>query len=543
MENDIATPAEKKFSRFKFRENWPLWSGGVAFAFAIFCLLYNQIVPQYPTYYRIPVIYALLVLSSATLIFIPIILVIALVLIGIGFRHWAPFLVALLAHLSACYFCLVTAFTGTGVTHQQSLTFRSHVYYLGKVWDNSDWDSPETSFIVYDCDSIGFLCMPVYLSGSYYSGYDHYIDDIVENTALIADATNNKVYLRVGNDVLYVKDVEPDQPPAPVQLPALALLNLQNADQVTELLTLIRGSVSQLVWSPDGNTLAVGGKFSYLAQSDEPGVWLYDLDKLQAAPRLLKINYQGHPGLSAESVAFSPDGHLLAAGGYDYTVRLWNVDTGEQIGVLPGHGDTVDVVAFSPNGKTLASGSWYHEVWLWDVESLSNKAILQNENHFAGLYSAAFSPDGTLLASAGGELNVWDLASGEIQTTIPLPGEYPVVYSVTFSPDGKRLAYGGSRSILRLWDVEKNADVVSFELPGDAFYSIWSVAFSPDGSLLAAGDSRGLVRIWDAETGKQLTELAGHINQVKSVAFSPDGKLLASASADGTIRLWGVPEA
>jgi WD40 repeat protein len=182
-------------------------------------------------------------------------------------------------------------------------------------------------------------------------------DDILANTKLFTNPLDNMIYLQVNKDIVYVKDVETGNQPVPITLSPLRTVTNANATQLTEIAKFVRGATSQLVWSPDGSTLAVGGGFAYVPQSDLTGVWLYNLDQLQDKPHLLEIDYQGHSGLSAASVAFSPDGRLLAAGATDYTVRLWDVESGEQIAVLPVHGDIVDAVAFSPDGKLLASGS------------------------------------------------------------------------------------------------------------------------------------------------------------------------------------------
>jgi WD40 repeat protein len=538
-------------NRQHFRDNWPLWLAGFAIVFSLICLLYTETIPQYPDYSRSRVIYPLLIFATNVIILIPVILFVSLATLGIwallhhNFNSWTIFGIALLINGATCYFCAATALFGFGVSHFQTLEFYGRIYHVGKFSDNSDWDTPSTSFIVYECDQLGILCTPIYLSYGFYTGYDLYFDDILANTKLFANPLDNMLYFQVNKDIVYVKDIETVTRSAPVRLPPLTIITNANAVQLTEIVKYIRGSTSQLAWSPDGETLAVGGQFSYLIQSDLPGVWLYNLGQIQDKPRLLQIDYQGHPGLSAESVAFSPDGRLLAAGGYDYTVRLWDVESGEQIAVLPGHGDTVDAVAFSPDGKLLASGSWYHEVWLWDVDTHSIQAILNDEYNSGGLYSLAFSPDGKQLVSAGSEMHIWDVDTHTLTSSIPLPlptrFSYPSVYSVAYSPSGDMIAYAGWENLLRLWNVQDNTEVGVFEVPGNTL-SIYSIAFNPDGSLLATGNSDGTVRIWDVETQTQLVVLEGHANEVRSVAFNPDGKILASSSRDGTVRLWGMPQ-
>lgn len=209
---------------------------------------------------------------------------------------------------------------------------------------------------------------------------------------------------------------------------------------------------------------------------------------------------QGHSGW-VTAVAFAPNRNLLASGGVDGTMHLWDFSTGHPIErpLPPTRRRNVYALAFSPDSKTLAVGSGTPNglIWLWDVSENPprEKATLQGHN---------------------GPVN-----------------------ALAFSPDGLSLASGGSDKTVRLWKWAEVSQAQPMILQGHADF-LKSVAFAPDGRTLASGSLDGTARLWSVERNKEMAALRGHKNHVCSVAFAHDSQLLASGGPDQTIRLWNL---
>jgi WD40 repeat protein len=245
------------------------------------------------------------------------------------------------------------------------------------------------------------------------------------------------------------------------------------------------------------------------------------------------------------AVVYSADGKLMATAGYDETVRLWETATGKE------------KFSFRLEGKP----------------SYSAPAV-------------ALSPDGSMLAAAKGDgaLRVWDVDTGKERLKLDLP-EKETTSAIAFGPGGRTLALlswrhpgpgAATENLLRLWSVEKAAEVAAFQAPQG---SPRAIAFSPDGKMLAIAQPDGLqlcepdtgkklmtipaektpfrlvafsadgtlatngpdektVQLWDAGTGRPIRQLRGHEDFVRHLAYSADGKRLVTSSADNTFRVW-----
>jgi WD40 repeat protein len=236
------------------------------------------------------------------------------------------------------------------------------------------------------------------------------------------------------------------------------------------------------------------------------------------------------------SVKFSPDGKLLAVGGYR-EVRLLDPDTGKVLATLSGHADYVRSIAFSPDGKQLAAAGGPPQRWgeirIWDVQSYQLLKTIQGHNDC--IYSIAWSPDGKLIASGSYDkmAKLWEAASGK--ELFNLKDHIDAVFAVAFSPDGKHLATASQDRTVKIWDVATARRLYSLS---DASDGLNTVAFSPAGDRIAAAGYDKTIYIWSLgnEDGHLDQSLIADEDSILSLVWSPDGKTIITASSDGSIR-------
>ena len=242
------------------------------------------------------------------------------------------------------------------------------------------------------------------------------------------------------------------------------------------------------------------------------------------------------------SVAWSDDGRLVASGGRDYVIRLWDLKRSRSLGELTGHGEDINSLAFSSDGRLLASASDDRTVRVWTVDGSAPVRVLSEFSDLS-VYGVAFSPDGgsLVVASEDAKVRVWNTTDWTLAKT--WSHHSARVNRVGFSADGSRLvtcSHDGTAQVLEF----PSGNVLSVcKATRENDHAVDCAAISPNGRAVATSSIMGrYVAIWTADTGRRETGLIANENTVYNLAFSSDGRSIAGAMRSGGIRVWDATD-
>ncbi|HEV3387188.1 MAG TPA: serine/threonine-protein kinase [Gemmata sp.] len=239
---------------------------------------------------------------------------------------------------------------------------------------------------------------------------------------------------------------------------------------------------------------------------------------------------------AVEQLVVAPNGKRAATCAIRLTtsemgVQLWDLSSGTEQRRLSGPADNIRCVAISPDGKSIAAGSDDSMVWLWSTDQNGPTTVCMKGHKGAVTGMVFVSADSMLTSGVDGTVRQWDLRTGKTKGTLPA-GVGPLV----------ALAYGGKR-------VAVAGNTLAVRMPNGKFAkldghdgAVLCCAISNDGRLVASGGSDKTVRLWISEEATALATFPGHTGAVRTVCFDPSGKAFFSGGDDGILQRWPVPQ-
>ena len=233
------------------------------------------------------------------------------------------------------------------------------------------------------------------------------------------------------------------------------------------------------------------------------------------------------------SVAFSPDGNIIATGDHNFYISFWDrqnrtllktwklVDDSSIVG-------GIESIAFSPDGTQIAACIDKTMIQIWDIES---EQIFM-EIPYKCREVVTYSKDGKFVfaGSRADVIKAWNSETGEEVLSIPIP-----IKDLKFNMDDSLFIYGDMSNNIYIWDWPGKQEVTNFR--GNVIFH--QMTFSPDGASVVVLDTQNTISVLDAETGKFLLEISPETDTgIVDILFSPGGHFLFVVHSDGSIGIW-----
>jgi WD40 repeat protein len=285
-------------------------------------------------------------------------------------------------------------------------------------------------------------------------------------------------------------------------------------------------TINSLAWAPDGTRLAVGLARGVRVVDSVGGASLF-----------------GVPAAEIRSVAWSEDGSLLAGGGQDGRIHLWNVVTEQVATIGRFHQHPVISLQWSPQGALLLSGS-SDLVHIWDTQHQST--CWQSTETTGYPVQVAWAPDGQRFAFADHQyaIQIHATATGTLLATYRGHAELLQAYqgavvnpvsALAWSPQGQQMASQGLDGVIHIWDAATLTTQLRIR---DAYGWAYLLAWAPQGNWLAGCRTRTEVGVWDSTTGQLARTYQGHQKPLAALVWAPDASRIASASGDRLLHVW-----
>ena len=242
----------------------------------------------------------------------------------------------------------------------------------------------------------------------------------------------------------------------------------------------------------------------------------------------------GHTG-EVNAVVVSPDGQQIVSGSDDFTLKVWDLQTGREVRTLIGHTDKVNAVVITPDGQQVVSGSDDFTLKVWDLPT--GRELRTLICHMSWINTVVVTSDGQQVVSGSHDrtLKVWDLETG--RELFNLKGHKDGVNTVAVTSDRQWAVSGSRDTTLKVWDLQAGRELLTLT---SRINQVNAVAVTPDGRWIVSGSDDFTLKVWDLETNWEPQTLTGHTSGVTAMTVSLDGSRMISGSEDGTLKVWNM---
>jgi WD40 repeat protein len=282
-----------------------------------------------------------------------------------------------------------------------------------------------------------------------------------------------------------------------------------------------QGAVNQIAVTSNGQRA--------ISASEDGTLKIWDLESGEELHTL-----EGHTS-SVDAMAVSFDNQHIVSISRGKTTKVWNLETGEELHTLDrGFRGSAPAGVVTPDSSLILGAFDFQNLQLWNLKT--GEELLTLEGHRSWVRRVALTPDGRYAVSASSDktLKIWDLENGRELGT--LHGHTGAVYNVLVTPDGRCAVSASSDETLKIWDLQTGKDLRTLAVHMRGV----SMSLTPDGRQMVTNSSDDTLKIWDLATGTVLSVLQGHKDSVKTLTVALDGRYAVSGSADKTLRVWNL---